>query len=143
MRRSLASTGLALCLALAACDAGAPANEAAAANEAVAANDTKAAAKAELPPCPFRKTGDWHGWVQNGKLTIGGQVDVQMAGFKPALAVRSSAPPTVAFDLALVQEPGAAVSDRVNYERTGSPAYTRAEIWCGDEMIESFTVNVF
>ena len=141
MRRSLVSGCLALCLALAACDAGAPANDAAV-DQAAPANETKVAAKAELPSCPFHKTGDWYGWVENGKLTVGGQVDVQMAGFKPTLTVRSSSPPTVAFDLALVQEPGAAVSDRIEYEKTGSPAYSKAEIWCGDEMIESFTINV-
>ena len=95
-------------------------------------------AKVELPPCPFRQTRNWKGSVEGGRLLVNGFVDVQMAGMKPQLVPRDSAPPVARFDLSLVPEAGAAVTDFVRYETTGAPRYRRGEIWCGGEKIEDF-----
>lgn len=132
---------LAVCIALAACDAGGdagPAANDAAVERNVAAETTQAGAA--LPPCPFRETGNWAGSVRGGRLLVTGNVDLQMAGFRPMLSPRSSAPPTAAFDLALAPEAGAAVSNEVDYEATGTPAYRRGEIWCGGERIAEFEI---
>ncbi|HEV2746958.1 MAG TPA: hypothetical protein VGW34_06630 [Allosphingosinicella sp.] len=154
MRRRVAIMMLGLGLGLGACDAGGGAGEA----PSDQAPDNRAAAAAAAGPgaeagnslasgggqgglgglgaCPFRETSDWHGSIESGRLLVNGKVDLLMAGFKPTLTRRPSAPPgTIAFDLALVAEAGAAVQDRPRYEATGSPRYQRAEIWCGGKRI--------
>ena len=134
------SAALALGLCLAACDSGdgGAANDAAAANEAVAAAP---AAKAKLPPCPFRET-QWVGSVEGGRLLVTGELDLQMAGFEPQLTERSSNPPVIALDLALVPKAGAAVNGNVRYEKSGSPTYRRGEVYCGGEKLADFAMIV-
>ena len=145
MRRTFSLMSVALCLALSACGGGsnAPANEAAA-NEAAAGNETADAnaAGTSLPDCPFRETSDWVGSLEGGRLLVTGTVDLQMAGFTPALTIRSSAPPTVALDLALKPDPTAAVSPEARYESTGHSGARTIEIWCGGERIQSVDVIV-
>ena len=144
MRRTLSLASIAVCLALSACGGGdAPVNEAAA-NETAAGNETADAgkAKAELPACPFRKTSGWAASLEGGRLLVTGTVDLQMAGFTPALTVRSSAPPTIALDLALKPDPTAAVSPDARYEATGHSGARNVEIWCGGERIHSIDVIV-
>ena len=110
---------------------------------AVAGNESAdAGAAKKMPDCPFRKTGPWQGSVENGNLLVNGRVDFQMAGFKPTLSIRSTSMPVIAFDLALASDPAAAVSDTVRFESSGNPPYSRGEIWCGGERIESFDMVV-
>jgi hypothetical protein len=98
----------------------------------------KAAAKSPvLPPCPFRNTS-WKGSIEGGRLLVTGTVDLQMAGFKPQLSVRSAAPPVLSLDLALAPAAGEPVTEKARYEKSGSPAYRRGEIWCGGERIADF-----
>jgi hypothetical protein len=134
------SAALALSLCLAACGSGddGAANDAAAANEAVAAATE---AKAKLPPCPFRQT-QWVGSVEGGRLLVTGELDLQMAGFEPQLTERSSNPPVIALDLALVPKAGAAVNGNVRYEKSGSPTYRRGEVYCGGEKLADFAMIV-
>lgn len=144
MRRQVAAITLAL--ALAACNSGgdgAGAENAALANQAAtaqAAAGNEAAAEAGAGPtlaaCPFRKTRDWKASIMGGNLLVNGKVDLMMAGFKPVLTKREAAAPgVVALDLALVPEPGAAVSNSARYEEKSVPRYSRAEIYCGGERI--------
>lgn len=144
MRRTL-PLGTAFLLALAGCGGGgeAPANQAA--NEAVATNESANAAAAEKPQlaaCPFRETRQWAGSIEGGRLLVTGLVDLQMAGFKPALTIRSSSPPTVALDLALAPEAGAVVTEEARYEAASPAPYRNGEIWCGGERIASFDIVV-
>jgi hypothetical protein len=139
---------LALTLCVAACgpsgDNGA-ANETATANEAgtgnVAAAEAAAADEAKLPPCPFRET-QWVGSVEGGRLLVTGELDLQMAGFEPRLTERSSNPPVIALDLALVPSAGAAVTGNVRYEKSGSPTYRRGEIYCGGAKLADLSMIV-
>ncbi len=132
---------LALSLCVAACGSGGDggaANEAATANKAVA---EASATKAKLPPCPFRRT-EWMGSIERGRLLVTGELDLQMAGFEPQLTERSSNPPVIALDLALVPKAGAAVNGNVRYEKTGSPTYRRGEVYCGGEKLADFSMIV-
>lgn len=136
----LAALALGLCVASCGSgDEGSVANEATAANEAVVAEG--AATEAKLPPCPFRET-QWVGSVERGRLLVTGELDLQMAGFEPRLTERSSNPPVIALDLALVPSAGAAVTGNVRYERSGSPTYRRGEIYCGGEKLADFEMIV-
>ena len=146
---------IAAALALAGCgtgvgEGGDAANEgAAAANEASAnatadagaANMATAAtgAPAALGPCPFRDTSGWNGSIEGGRLQVGGQVDLMMAGMRPNLAERAGGGDTLALDLTLVPE-AQALSNRASYERTGARGYRRGEIWCGGERIADFDI---
>jgi hypothetical protein len=117
-----------------------PGNEAAASDAAAvqAEAETAAAETPRLPPCPFRTTSGWSASWEAGRLLVVGQVDLQMAGFKADLSQRSGGGANVlALDLALKPEAGAAVNNRVRFERSGAPAYARTEIWCGGERIEA------
>lgn len=134
-------------LLLASCDAGAPDPAAPEKNgaipeteSAVPANDVVAAGPA-MPACPFRETRGWGGAIEGGRLVINGVVDLQMAGFRPALTERGASGGTLALDLALAPEPNAAVSDRVRYERSGGAGLRRGEIWCGGERIAAFDIH--
>ena len=144
MRRVLWLSGFTL--ALAACGPDASGEVEPADNEAATTNETVSAAGTEkaLPPCPFRNTGEWRGSNEGGRLLVTGTVDLQMAGMKPALTERSDSPPgTIAFDLAITPETGAAVTPEVRYEKSGSPRYARGEIHCGGERIATFDmVNI-
>jgi hypothetical protein len=111
---------------------------AAAANVSAGGESAEAAAAAKLPPCPFRDTGTWKGSVEGGRLLVTGTVDLQMAGFKPQLTARPASGGVAAFDLALTPESGAAVNDKVRFERSGSPRYSAGEIWCGGERLARF-----
>jgi hypothetical protein len=137
---------VAFLLCLAACDAGdAPTTENAtgAADQAGNATANAAGGDALLPPCPFENTRGWAGSVEGGRLLVTGNVDLQMAGFRPALTERQgTAPGTIALDLALAPEANAAVSDLARYERRGAPSYRRGEIWCGGERIAGFDIVV-
>jgi hypothetical protein len=137
---------IALALGLAACNSGgnggAGADNAALANRAATAPAAADNASAEtgaapgLAACPFRKTRDWKASIMEGNLLVNGKVDLMMAGFKPVLTKRETAAPGVAaFDLALVPETGAVVSNSARYEEKRVPRYTRAEIYCGGERI--------
>lgn len=109
-----------------------------------AANRTEQAnaAAADGPACPFRQTRDWIGSVEGGHVRVNGLVDLQMAGFRPALTERAGGSGTLALDLALAPAPGEPVSDRARYERQGAPAFRRAEIWCGGERIAQIDMIV-
>ena len=138
----------ALFLVLSACGPGggerAPdgANQAAAANEA-AANQSAAAEPDGAAACPFRRTREWVGSVERGHVRIHGYVDVQMAGFRPALTERADAGPgTLALDLAFAPAPTEPINDHVRYERTGAPSYRAAEIWCGGDRIQTIDMIV-
>ena len=132
-------------LLLAGCDSGAPdrarpeRNSAAEPEETASANAAASAAPA-MPTCPFRETTGWGGAIEGGRLVVNGVVDLQMAGFRPALTERSVAGGTLALDVALAPEPNAAVSDRVRYERPGTSGLRRGEIWCGGERIATFDI---
>lgn len=124
-------------LALAGCgDGGAPEAEAPVENAATEAP----AEQASLPDCPFRETGDWTGSIEGGRLLITGTVDLQMAGFRPALTERESSGGVVALDLALAPEPQAAVTDQARYERNGAAPARFGEIWCGGKRIARFDI---
>ena len=104
------------------------------------AAQAEANAAAEAPAlarCPFRETSDWAASREGGRVLVTGQVDLQMAGFRPTLTERSSGGGTLALDLALVPEPNAAVTERVRYESGGGGGLRRVEIWCGNERIET------
>lgn len=89
-----------------------------------------------LGACPFRDTSEWNGSVEGGRLLVNGRVDLMMAGFTPTLTKRAGAAPgTLALDLALVPEAGAAVDARPRYTERGAPAYRRGEIYCGGAKI--------
>src|SRR5687768_9745804 len=99
----------ALALGLSACGSGGGdrasngADETAAANAAAAnaaAANESAAAEAGPAPCPFRQTREWVGSVERGHVRVNGYVDVQMAGFRPALTERPGSSGTLALDLA-------------------------------------------
>ena len=91
-----------------------------------------------LPPCPFERTREWIGAIENGRLNLTGRVDLQMAGFRPTLTERrSSGPDTIVFDLALSPEAGAAVTDVARYQRAGASPYRTAEVYCGGRRIAS------
>ena len=140
------TAAIALGLALAGCGSGNDEEKAAGANAvAAAANEAETAdGGAAMPACPFRDTSQWAGSTEGGRLLVTGQVDLQMAGFRPALTERpGAAPGTLALDLALAPEPTAPVTDVARYERSGGPGYGRGEIWCGGERIAQFDmVNV-
>lgn len=135
-------------LLLAACDGGRGSNVADPATNATAAEQGTGAAQANsavappsMPACPFRETEGWGGAIEGGRLIVNGVVDLQMAGFRPALTERAGASAgTLALDLALAAEPNAPVSDRVRYERSGASGYRRGEIWCGGERIAEFQI---
>jgi len=138
----------ALALALPACGSGGGdrasnhADEAAAAN-AAAANQSAAADVGGAAACPFRRTREWVGSVERGHVRVNGYVDVQMAGFRPALTERAgSGGGTLALDLAFAPAPGEPINDHARYERTGAPSYRRTEIWCGGERIETIDMIV-
>ncbi|WP_129793406.1 hypothetical protein [Sphingosinicella sp. CPCC 101087] len=136
---------LVFALALAACGGELAAPPAAQENGSAqnAAAGANAADPASLPACPFRETSNWAGSVEGGRLLVTGNVDLQMAGFRPALTPHAGAAPgTAALDLSLVPEPQAAVTDQVRYEQARSPAYSRGEIWCGGARIAEFDVVV-
>ena len=136
----------ALGLGLAACGGGDGGNQAAAGNAASAPDNEVASANRQAPAsgpaltaCPFRRTHNWIGSVEGGRVLVNGNVDLQMAGFRPALTERAGAASgTLALDLALAPEANAAVSDLARYERRGVPAYRRGEVWCGGERIAAF-----
>lgn len=136
-------TFLVMALALAAAACGGEADQAPLQEPA---NDTETAAPATaakneggLAPCPFRNTSNWRGSIEGGRLLVTGTLDLQMAGMKPQLTQRSGTPGGVAvFDLAMVSEPGAAVTDLARYEKAGSPRYASGEIHCGGERIAAF-----
>ena len=136
----------ALFLVLSACGSGgdrAPdgANDAAAAKAAAAI--VSAAAEPGAAASPFRRTREWVGSVERGHVRINGYVDVQMAGFRPALTERAGAGPgTLALDLAFAPAPNEPINDHVRYERTGAPSYRTAEIWCGGERIQTIDMIV-
>ena len=111
----------------------APAANAAAGNTAAAASGAPT-----LGACPFHSTSGWNGSIERGRLLVSGQVDLQMAGFKPTLAERPGGGGTLALDLTLAPEPQAAVTPYVRFERSGGPGYRRGEIWCGGERIADF-----
>jgi len=117
-------------------------NEAAAAN-AAAANESAAAEAGGVTACPFRRTREWVGSVERGHVRVNGYVDVQMAGFRPALTERPGAPSgTLALDLAFAPAPGEPINDHARFERTGAPSYRRTEIWCGGERIAAIDMIV-
>lgn len=130
----------AIALTLSACGGSGAGNQSAVAeNEAGAAANT-AETRAALPACPFLETTDWAGSIEAGRLLVTGSVDLQMAGFRPALTERAAGSGTLALDLALAPEPNAPVTDLARYERRGAPAYQRGEIWCGGERIAEFDI---
>lgn len=138
---------LAFLLSVAACGSGgapAPANDAAAGPEQADAGAGTVANKGAgdlLPPCPFENTTRWAGSIEGGRLLVTGNVDLQMAGFRPALTERSGGSPgTLALDLALAPEPNAAVTDLARYERSGARGYRRGEVWCGGARIAEFEI---
>ena len=138
--------GLALALSLAACgpDAGGGEGDIEIGNSAAAADTANSAAsvggKAALPPCPFRETSEWKGSIEGGRLLVTGIVDLQMAGFKPLLTERPSAPGVLAFDLALAPAAGEPVNDKVRLEKPGTARHSAGEIYCGGERIERFDI---
>lgn len=140
MERHLGLAAFLLCLA--ACESGEVPqanNEATgpASNEAT----TNAAGGNLLPPCPFENTRGWAGSIEGGRLLVTGNVDLQMAGFRPSLTEREGgAPGTLALDLTLAPEPNAAVTDLARYERIGVRGYGRGEIWCGDARLATFDI---
>ncbi len=96
---------------------------------------------AALPPCPFRKTSDWKGSIEGGRLLVTGMVDLQMAGFKPQLTPRPGAAPGVlAYDLALVPAAGEPVTDKVRLEKPGTARHSAGEIYCGGERLARFDI---
>lgn len=95
--------------------------------------------KPKLAPCPFKKTHDWKAFTEAGSLKVIGEVDLMMAGFKPALTFRSSQGGILALDLALASDPGAAVSSQVRYQQAGS-GVNRVDIRCGGQSIQSVSV---
>ena len=147
MKFSCSAAAAALFLVLSACGSGGGertqdgANQAAA-NQA-AANESAAAESGGAAACPFRRTREWVGSVERGHVRINGYVDVQMAGFRPALTERAGAGPgTLALDLAFAPAPNEPINDHARYERTGAPSYRTAEIWCGGERIETIDMIV-
>lgn len=89
--------------------------------------------------CPFTVTRGWYAQIENSRFSVDGQVDFQMAGYQPALKKRPSAEAgTIALDLALEAEPGAAVSPAAHYEEPLSRAYNRVQIYCGGKQVASF-----
>ena len=142
MARARWTAAIALGLALAGCGGGEE-EKAAGANAAAAAANAAEPAGADggaaMPACPFRDTTEWAGSTEGGRLLVTGRVDLQMAGFRPALTERpGAAPGTLALDLALAPEPTAPVADVARYERRGAPRYGRGEIWCGGGRIAQF-----
>ena len=136
MRKPVHPVILAIALSLAACGSD-PAPPAANIAEADAAEPASAGEPASLAACPFRQTRGWAGSVEGGRLLVTGTVDLQMAGFRPTLTPREGA--GAAFDLTLVPEPQAAVTDQVRYEASGGAA-SGGEIWCGGAKIADFEV---
>ena len=143
--RNLAAAA-ALCLCLTACgpDSDTPSTQANTAGKLVTEPELNSAeTRAGVAACPFRRTRDWVGSVERGHVRINGTVDVQMAGFRPALTERAgTGGGTLALDLAFASAPGEPISDHVRYERTGAPPYRQAEIWCGGEVIERIEMTV-
>jgi hypothetical protein len=142
MRRAIAMM-MAAGLGLGACNSGGGDADGSVSN--MAAYNQTAVARAEKPvakfgACPFGTTSDWHGTVEHGRLLVDGKVDVLMAGMKPQLTRRASSPGTSAFDLALVSDPTASVTDTVRYEATGAPRTARGEIYCGGKKIAGFNM---
>jgi hypothetical protein len=146
-----AVTAMLLALGIAACDNGGGASSeaqgnavtAASTNEAAPAEPQSTAAAQSAKPCLFRDTRNWKGSIEGGRLLVTGTLDLQMAGMKPELTERSAGGGTIALDLALTPEAGAAVTDQARYERQGSPRYSAGEIWCGGERIARFDmVNI-
>ncbi len=146
MIRLVAIGSIAAALALSACNSGGGGGEGDVeiANGGAAASETANAAAgtgAALPPCPFRKTSDWKGSIEGGRLLVTGMVDLQMAGFKPQLTPRAGAAPGVlAYDLALVPAAGEPVTDKVRLERPGTARHSAGEIYCGGERLERFDI---
>ena len=106
---------------------------------ASAAGNASAAAGPGLPGCPFRETTNWVGSVEGGKLLVNGRVDLLMGGFQPQLTERpGSAPPVLRLDLALAPGGTTELSNKVRYEKSGSPSYRRGEIYCGGEQVAAF-----
>ncbi len=132
-------------LALAACNSrGGGEGDVEIANDSAAATETAnvaAGAGAALPPCPFRKTSDWKGSIEGGRLLVTGMVDLQMAGFKPQLTPRPGAAPGVlAYDLALIPAAGEPVNDKVRLEKPGTARHSAGEIYCGGERLVRFDI---
>ena len=149
MKKNHGLAAIALATALAACGT-ASEQPAAGANVATAGanaaddagNDALAALTSE-GTCPFRRTRDWLGSFEAGRLVVNGTVDMEMGGMRAALTERRGAPAgTLALDLAFAPAPNQPASDLAHYERRGAPAYRRAEIWCGGERIASFGLTI-
>ena len=148
MTHRTAAALAAIALALAGCGSGGPAarNEAAAngavpADQATAAANSTAAGPGAIAGCPFHETHGWAGSVENGRLRVTGNVDLQMAGFRPGLTERAGSPAgTLVLDLALAPEPNAAITDLAVYEQAGGGAYRRGEIWCGGQRLAAFDI---
>src|SRR5687768_10100736 len=97
-----------------------------ASQQPAASSEAKAESKAKEPAvdltaaergCPFTVTRGWYAQIENSRFSVDGQVDFMMAGYQPALKKRPSAEAgTIALDLALEAEPGAAVSPAAHYE---------------------------
>jgi hypothetical protein len=113
------------------------ASDKAAQNAAAPAAARKPAPK--LAACPFRKTHDWKAFTEGGSLKVIGRVDLMMAGFRPSLSIRSSNGGTLALDLALASDPGAAVADQVRYQQAGT-GVNRVDIYCGGDSVQSVEV---
>jgi hypothetical protein len=139
MMRFAAMTALGLMLA--ACGSGGTESGAAdpAANES--ANATAAVDEQNQPKlaaCPFRETRDWQGSVTGGRVLVNGKVDLQMAGFEPALTPRAGGSGgTLVLDLTLAPKANG-LSDSARYEAAGR--YSRAEIHCGGERIAEINI---
>jgi hypothetical protein len=123
---------------------GAPSNNASqarAANAAAALDYNNSAPS--LPASPIKRTRDWRGAVEQGRLNVTGHVDLQMAGFRPQLTERrSSADDTIAFDLALSPSPNAPVTDLARYQRAGVSPYRHGEVYCGGTRIARFDMII-
>ena len=132
----------ALGLMLAACGSGGTESGAAdpAANESANATADEQS-QPKLAACPFRETRDWQGSVTGGRVLVNGKVDLQMAGFEPALTPRAGGSGgsggTLVLDLTLAPKANG-LSDSARYEAAGR--YSRAEIHCGGERIAEINI---
>lgn len=89
--------------------------------------------------CPFSTTRGWYAQIEGGTFSVDGQVDLMMAGYKPALKKRpGAAAGEAAFDLSLEAAPGAAVNAAAHYEEPLSEAYRKVTIYCGGKQVASF-----
>ena len=108
------------------------------ANQATAAQATPATDITKRPDCPFQKTTGWYAQIENTRFSVDGQVDFQMAGFKPGLTKRSASGGGIALDLSLQAAPGEPVTPSAHYEEPMSTAYNRVTIFCGGKEMTSF-----